>query len=170
LATLPLGIVSFPLTPQDKQRTLPATFSVEFLSGDRTGLPAATLNGSPRTEKIARDSRGGKQRAVFAGMDCAMHQSGVRRSRPLAAGHRLRRRAVQQLQRSAPQCSAAARPTPADAPPFAGQLPPAGPLARTPALIAASDPQGRSSRFHRDEPSPQVLSSKFRRLGSYFSI
>src|SRR3984957_16722279 len=34
-ATLPLGIVSFPLTPQDKRRTLPATFSVGFWSGGR---------------------------------------------------------------------------------------------------------------------------------------
>ena len=83
-----------------------------------------------------------------------MHQSGVRGSRPLAAGSRLRRRTLQQLQRSASQCSAADQPTPADASPLAGKLPSAGPLARTTALTAASDPQGRSSRSRRDEPSP----------------
>ena len=74
----------------------------------------------PSTRKKWRVIPEGEKRAVFAGMDCAMHQSGVRGSRPLAASIRLRRRTLQQLQRSAPQCSAAARPTPADASPFAG--------------------------------------------------
>jgi hypothetical protein len=77
-----------------------------------------------------------------------MHQSGVRGSRPLAAGIRFSRRILQQLQLSASQCSAADQPTPADASAFAGQLPSTGPLAGTTAVVAAaSDPQGRSSRF-----------------------
>jgi hypothetical protein len=39
----------------------------------------------------------GEKRAVFAGMDSAMHQSGVRGSRPLAARNRFRGRTLQQL-------------------------------------------------------------------------
>jgi hypothetical protein len=63
------------------------------------------------------------------------------------------------LQRSASQRSASHQPAPADASPLAGQLPSTGPLARTPALIAASSHQGRSSRCDRDEPSPPPVST-----------
>ena len=94
-----------------------------------------------------------------------MHQSGVRGSRPLAARNRLRRRTLQQLQRSAPQCSASAGPTPADASSLAGQLPSAGPFARTAAVIAASDPQGRSSRSTPGRAVPANFFPKNRRLG-----
>jgi hypothetical protein len=121
---------------------------------------AARSYGGPGTFTVNGKNRAsfqrGKKRAVFAGMDCAMHQSGVRGSRPLAARRRLRRGTLQQLQRSAPQCSTANQPTPAHASALAGQLPSTGPLARTTAVIAASDPQGRSSRSQRDGPSPRV--------------
>src|SRR5215471_8596587 len=106
-ATLPLGIVSFLLTPQETRRRIPETFSV-----------ARPFQGDP-AGKITRCPRGGKF-AVFAGLDGAVHQSGVRGSRPLAAGVRLRRRTLQQLWRSAPQRSAAARPSPAAASSLAG--------------------------------------------------
>ena len=130
------------------------------VQGDRYGpMFAARSYGGPGTFNVNGKNRAsfqrGKKRAVFAGMDCSMHQSGMRGSRPLAARRRLRRRTLQQLQRSAPQRSTANQPTPADASPLAGQLSSTGPLARTTAVIAASDPQGRSSRSHRDEPSPQ---------------
>jgi hypothetical protein len=146
LATLPLGIVSFLLTPQEPRRRIPATFSVRFWS--------TWAGADPSTREMARHSRGGK-RAVFAGLDRSMHQSGVRGARPLAAGYRFRRRTLQQLQRSAPQCSAAAGPTHADASPLAGKLPSTRPLAGTTALVAASGSQGRSSAS-ADEPSPQT--------------
>ena len=124
------------------------------LSGSRgtgaAGRERFAANGDPSTRtangKLACVIPEGKKRAVFAGMDCAVHQSGVRGSRPLAAGYRLRRRTLQQLQRSAPQCSATAGPTLADASPLAGKLPSTGPLAFATALVAASDSQGRSSR------------------------
>jgi hypothetical protein len=78
LATLPLDIVSFLLTPQGHRRRIPATFSVGFRS---RGSERFTANGKNRAS-----FQRGKKRAVFAGMDCAMHQSGMRGSRPLAAG------------------------------------------------------------------------------------
>jgi hypothetical protein len=116
----------------------PRNFFRELLvQGDRSR--------SQHAEKLARHSRGGK-RAVFAGMDCAVHQSGVRGSRPLVAGYRLRRRTLQQLQRSAPQCSATAGPTLADASPLAGKLSSTGPLAVATEVVAARGSQGRSSR------------------------
>jgi hypothetical protein len=77
-----------------------------------------SVSGGP-TGEITGCLRGGKL-AVFAGLDGAMYQSGVRGSRPLAAGIRLRRRTLQQLWRSAPQRSAAARPAPATASSLAG--------------------------------------------------
>ena len=123
-------------------------------------MSAARAYGEPGTFTVNGKNRAsfqrGTKRAVFAGMDCAMHQSGVRGSRPLAARRRLRRRTLQQLQFAASQCSAAFKPTPADASPLAGQLPSTGPLARTTSVVTASDPQGRSSRSQRDGPSPQV--------------
>ena len=51
-ATLPLAIVSFLLTPQERRRRIPATFSVGFRSRGPDGF---TVNG-----KNARHSRGGK--------------------------------------------------------------------------------------------------------------
>lgn len=141
-ATVPLGIVSFHLTPQVRRRKIPATFSAASWS---RGL----------LRKKSRVIPEGEKRAVFAGMDCAVHQSGMRGARPLAARGRRRGRTLQQLQRSAPQCSASAWPTPADASPFAGQLPPAEPFTGTAAVVAASESQGRSSRSLRDEQSPQ---------------
>jgi hypothetical protein len=65
-ATLPLDIVSFLLTPQGHRRRIPATFSVGFRSRGSERLrgngspPTAGRECSPRTEKIARHSRGGK--------------------------------------------------------------------------------------------------------------
>ena len=144
-ATAPLGIVYFLLTPQVRQRKIPATFS------------AASWSRGPERKK-SRINPEGEKRAVFAGMDRAVHQSGMRRARPLAACSRLRGRTLQQLQLSAAQCSASAGPTPADASPFARQLPPAEPFTRTAAVVAASESQGRSSRLLRDEPSPQLSS------------
>ena len=136
-ATAPLGIVSFLLTPQEHRRRIPATFS-DFRSGDRRRL-AQLLAASG---KSAQHFTGGKQRAVFAGLDRAVHQPGVRRPRPLAACLRLRRGSLQQLQLSAPQCSATAGPTPAVASTLARQLPAARSSLRAAAVIAASTPQG----------------------------
>ena len=60
LATPPLEIVSFLLTPQVRRRRIPATFSVGIWS-----------RGPER--KNWRVIPQGEKRAVFAGMDCAMH-------------------------------------------------------------------------------------------------
>jgi hypothetical protein len=148
------------LTPQDHRRKLPATFPQVSGPGDRSGsrlrtAPKASRKRSPRAENAAPHSRGGIKRAVFAGMDCAMHQSGVRGPGPLAAGSRFRGRTVQQLQRSASQRTTTHQPATADASAIARKLPSTGTLAGPTAVIAASEPKGRSSRPCRDEPSPQ---------------
>jgi len=131
-------------TPAHNPRNLSAFFRSGGLERRQRAL---------RAENSRVISRG-EQRAVFAGMDCAMHQPGVRGSRPVVAGHRLRRGTLQQLSLSASQRSAAARPTPAFASAVARQLPPTRPLARTaqvafacPGPAGVRDPQGRSSRF-----------------------
>jgi len=109
---------------------------------------------------MKRNSRGGNQRAVLAGMDRSMHQSGVRRSRPLAAGIRLRGGALQQLQLSASQRAASARPAHADAPALAWELSSTGPLAKPSEVTTASILRASSPRSLRGEPSPQFLQSK----------
>src|SRR5579864_2009884 len=65
LATPPLGIVSFLLTPQERRRRIPATFSVRIWS---MGPERFTVNG-----KNGASFHRGRKRAVFAGMDGAMH-------------------------------------------------------------------------------------------------
>jgi hypothetical protein len=121
-ATRPLDIVSFLLTPQVHRRKIPATFPFLFCSREperkrsrvvpagsgSTWSPPESGSGSAG----ARQNKEGEKRAVFAGMDRAMYQSGVLGSWPLAACRRLRRRTLQQLQCATPQCSAAARPSP----------------------------------------------------------
>ncbi len=115
-------------------------------SGDCSGKARASIH------------EGGK-RAVFAWLDCAMHQSGVRGSRPLAARRRLRWGPLQQLQRAASQCAASARPAHADASPLAGQLPSVGTSYRTPAVTVPAEHLGPLVPAHdRDEPPPQTSS------------
>jgi len=83
--------------------------------------------------------REGGRRAVFAGLDRAVHQSPMSGPRPLAACRRCASRPLQQLRRAASQRSAPAGPSLPDAAAFAGKLSPgrsaaltgspAGPLA-----------------------------------------
>jgi len=147
-ATPPLDIVSFLLTPQAHRTQNPRNFSVSLLvqaaragtSRRRLSAAGSTLGGNARSK--ARRPQGRGERAVFAGMDGAVHQSGVSRPWPLAACQRFRRRTLQQLQRATSQCSAAARPSPAAASSLARQLPSPGAFPRAFAVASAAEPDG----------------------------
>jgi hypothetical protein len=97
-ATIPLGIVSLLLTPQDPKRKILATFSDEFPVRKKRGPGRKKLCVVPAGADStgARLNKGGKS-AVLARLDRSMHQSGMRGARPLAARKRVRRRILQQL-------------------------------------------------------------------------
>jgi hypothetical protein len=75
-ATVPLGIVYFLLTPQVSERKISATFP---------NVPGQGTQEQEGAGKIRSAQCQGVMRAIFARMDCSMHQSRVRGSRPLVA-------------------------------------------------------------------------------------
>lgn len=104
---------------------------------------------------------GGGKRAVFAGMDRAVYQSGVFGPWPLAACRRFRRRTLLQLQRATSQCSAAARPSPAATSSLTRQLPSPGSFSRASSVTSAAEPDGpaRPGEAGASRPRRNLLSA-----------
>jgi hypothetical protein len=107
----PLYIVYFFLTPQRGGRRIAPTFW-------GTGVSQRVLAGRPCEDR-------GKL-AIYAWLDGAVHQPGVRSSRTLAARGCHPHRPLQQLRRAAAQRAASAGAAATDAPTLTGRLPPAG--------------------------------------------
>jgi len=136
-ATPPLGIVSFLLTPQVQRRKIRATFSADSWSRGRERKNRASIQMCARGESVQ----------YLPGWTVQCHQSGVRRPRPLwlraaDSGGELCSNCSSPLRNVPPPISRACACVPARWAAIATQ-----PLAWQTSLVAASDHQGRSSRF-----------------------